>query len=479
MSNRFKEIFNNFTKSKLVCTISTILAVLLTITACILPMDNLSLWNGEIPGHRNQYELMAEALLDGRLYIDYGEDTLADLENPYDPQARKDAGVKYPWDHAYYNGHYYMYFGIVPVLLVFLPYRVLTGEALTTFHGTQIFVALIIVGIFVLFDLLRKQFFRKMSYGLYLALSVAFSVMSVWYSSAEPALYCTAITAAIALQVWSLCFFFKAVWVEKNENRQIFYATIGSLLGALVFGCRPPIALANILVLPMFIVFLKQHKLTAKLFAKLVVAAFPYIVVGIGLMTYNYVRFDNPFEFGQAYQLTVADQSQYGFAISFIDILRMYNGVIDSFFEFNYVSDVFPFFKTGGVFFNFPILLMSFGIFKSKAFEYAKKNNLLLLEIGLMITLLVITAIDVLWTPFLLERYHMDTYFLMGILCFIGVGLLIDSLSNKKQRKIVSLITIGFSFVTLISSWIYYLQTVNTYYPDVIKEMANKIFMSF
>ena len=32
------------------------LAALLTITVCILPMKALPLWNGQIPGHRNQYE---------------------------------------------------------------------------------------------------------------------------------------------------------------------------------------------------------------------------------------------------------------------------------------------------------------------------------------------------------------------------------------------------------------------------------------
>ena len=106
-------------------TILAALVAMITALFCIVPMGDLPLWNGEQPGHRNQYELMAESILEGRIDFNYGdEDELAGLENPYDPDERKEAGVKYHWDHAYYNGHYYMYFGIVPVFLVFLPYRV-------------------------------------------------------------------------------------------------------------------------------------------------------------------------------------------------------------------------------------------------------------------------------------------------------------------------------------------------------------------
>ena len=133
---------------------------------------------------------MAESSLDGHLDMYYDEeDTLAQLNNPYDPKEREEAGVVYHWDHAYYEGHYYMYFGVVPVFLAFLPYRLLTGEPLTTYHATQLFVAVFIAGVFVLFRLLSRLFFKKLPFTVYLALSVAVSVMSVWYASADPALY--------------------------------------------------------------------------------------------------------------------------------------------------------------------------------------------------------------------------------------------------------------------------------------------------
>lgn len=446
---------------------------LLTIVICVLPMDDLPLWNGEIPGHRNQYELMAEAILDGRIDFAYGDEAeLETLENPYDPKERKEAGVKYHWDHAYYNGHYYMYFGIVPVFLAFLPYRIITGTALTTFRATQFFTAVIIAGIFSLFWLLSKLFFKKMQFRLYLSLSVAFSVMSVWYATAEPALYCTAITAAIALEVWSVFLFVWAVYLEKRENKQILLAGVGALLGALVFGCRPPIAFANIVVIPLLFVFLKGHAFTRKLAEKLALAATPYLLVAASLMIYNYVRFDSPFEFGQAYQLTVADQSNYTISINGAQLLRIITETAGNFFAFRSITETFPYFQTSSVFFNFPILLFSIAALFPPVRESAKKTKIWPFLLGLLISVLVITAVDVLWSPYLLERYRMDIYFLMGIGCFLILGMWYE---ESEKKKGLSVLIYSLSIATAVSSFLLYVRTVGVYYPEKINEIANAL----
>ncbi len=448
------------------------LAMILTILACILPMGKLPLWNGEIPGHRNQYELITEAILDGRISFDYGdEDSLANLKNPYDPQERKDSKVYYHWDHAYYKGNYYMYFGIVPVFLSFLPYRVITGQPLTTYHATQFFVALAIAGIYALFYLLRRLFFKELPLSLYIIFSATFSIMSVWYSCAEPALYCTAITAAIALEVWSLYFFVRAVFSETAENRQILLAGIGALLGALVFGCRPPIALANIIVLPLLFVFLRKKQLTGKRLGKLVLAALPYVVVGVALMIYNYVRFENPFEFGQAYQLTVADQSNYRISLNLPTLIRIFNQTGSNFFQFGGITEAFPYLKTGGVFANFPILLLCAWVLYPSSWKKAKRLHLLPLFGGLLISVLVITAFDILWTPFLLERYRMDIYFLMGIGCFTAIGLGYSTL-EAKHRRLCNALLISCAVITILSAFLLCVQTVGVYYPEKVNELA-------
>ncbi|MBP3648819.1 MAG: hypothetical protein J6K73_03445 [Clostridia bacterium] len=426
------------------------IAVVSLILLCTIPMGLAPSWNGEIPGHRNQYEVMTESILKGHLYMDYEVDPiLSSLENPYDPQARQESGASFQWDHAFYNQKYYMYFGIVPVFLTFIPYRLITGMPLVTYHATQLYAALIILGIFTLFGLLIRLFFRNLSLGRYVALSSSFSVMSIWYSMATPALYCTAITSAVCLIVWSLYFFVRAVWAEQSENRQIACAFAGSCLGALAFGCRPPIALANLLVLPLLVAYLKRYKLSFRLFLKLCFAATPYLIVAVLLMTYNYLRFDNPFEFGQSYQLTVMDQSQYMQSVRTLDFSRIARSLISNFFAFHLPPSF------GGVYCNFPMLLLGFGVFSRKVRGVLKNHHLHYFAYCLFLMPILITIIDILWSPYLIERYRMDIYFIMGILCF----LVVCSYGAKKTKNwyFFDIFTYGLPFITFVTSIIFFL----------------------
>ncbi len=456
-------------------TVCTVLAALCTIVACTKPMDKLPLWNGEEPGHRNQYELMAESILDGHIDLHYDEeDTLAGLENPYDPDQRAQAGVSYHWDHAYYEGHYYMYFGVAPVFLAFLPYRIVTGNALPTYQATQFFVAVFIVGIFMLFHLLSKRFFKKMPFSVYLSLSVAVSAMSVWYAAAEPALYCTAITAAMALQTWSLYFFVRAVYAVTRENRQILLAAIGALLGALVFACRPTIALANVLVIPLLIVFLRQRRFSWGLLGKLTLAALPYLLVGAALMLYNYARFENPFEFGQAYQLTVADQTAYAVKLNKESLMRIANGYLQVFFYVGSWQERFPYINTSGVFWNFPILLLCATAFRAASLREMRRQKALCFVLGLFVTVALIVAMDILWTPYWLERYNMDIYFLMGVACFMAVGFWYTTAGQRRRKHLRSAVVV-LAGVTVVSAFLLCVYTIGGYYPEKINEIAQSL----
>ena len=81
---------------------------------------NVAFWDHEskISFVYEQYGALAHSLLNGRLDLmqDPPEELLA-LDNPYDSTAREAAQVNSLWDHAYYDGRYYVYFGIVPCLL--------------------------------------------------------------------------------------------------------------------------------------------------------------------------------------------------------------------------------------------------------------------------------------------------------------------------------------------------------------------------
>ncbi len=376
--------------------------------------------------NKNQYELMADALLAGRLDIDYGDmdPRLLSMDNPYDTKARRELGVRYHWDHAFYNGKYYMYFGVVPVFLLFIPYKLLTGMSLTTYHATQVFVGLSIIGLFVFFRFLAKRFFPKLPFAVYLFLAAAVSVTSTVHCVAKPAMYMTAFAAGFCMEIWSVYFFMKAVWATEDENRAILRAFVGALLGALAFGCRPSIALANLIVLPCLVVFLRERKFTGKLFLKLLAAASPYLVVGVLLMLYNYVRFDSPFEFGQSYQLTVADQSHYGSLISRLSPRKLINGVIYFLVRSEELIADFPHIVEGGIFFSYPVFLTGlFALTGKKVRAALRTNKLVLFTLGAVAAIGAIILMDGVWTPYLLARYKEDMMWLMGMLVFLMVGL--------------------------------------------------------
>lgn len=448
-----------------------------TILVCILPMGLSPSYNGETPDYTNQYELMAESLLDGHLYLDYDDidPKLLAMENPYDFEARKANEVSYHWDHAFYKGHYYMYFGVVPVFLVFLPYRIITGMNLTTYHATQIFIALFICGTFSLFSLLARTFFQKMSLSMYLMLSAAFSVMSVWYSVDAPALYCTAISAAICLEIWSIFCFIYAVFQSESEKKSILYAFFGSLSGALAFGCRPPIALANIIVIPLLIEFLRRRTITWKLLKQLILAALPYLVIGILLMLYNNMRFDSPFEFGQSYQLTITDQSNYGSFFSQFSLRKILNGLSSFFIQSNPLSDAFPYVTFNGILVNFPILCFSIFAMASEGVRHKiREEHMQYCIFSLFCIPLLIAAADILWAPTVLERYRMDIYWITGILCFLIIGCYHSCLSAQCPRRFSSLISI-WALLTICKCFLLYLLPYDYNFTMHFPEKLEKI----
>lgn len=80
----------------------------------------------------DQYAHLADSLLAGRPWLDMEQAPgLRMAANPYDIPTRnrllaQDQAPIY-WDYVYYKGHWYSYFGVLPALLLFLPYRAVTS----------------------------------------------------------------------------------------------------------------------------------------------------------------------------------------------------------------------------------------------------------------------------------------------------------------------------------------------------------------
>lgn len=448
----------------------TCLFVGATILAGTLPMGFSPIWNGEIPEWRNQYEELAESMAEGHIDLnDPVDPKLLEMDNPYDFNARVNQGVSVAWDHAFYNGHYYMYFGIVPVLLLFLPYRLITGSALTTFHATQFFSVLLILGIFSFFMLLIRVFIKKLPFCLYILLSVFASILSISIAISSPALYCTAIISAVCFAVWSLYFFMRAAYESETGKQKLLFLFIGGLFGALEFGCRPPIGLSNIIAIPLFIECLKDRKTTKP--AVTFFTAIPYIAVAAGLMYYNQVRFDSVFEFGQSYQMTVTDQTHLGDNISVISSLKT---ILYSIYYYFLKIDIGSILNINeiGLFFSCPVLWILIAAPLKKIFQASEAKQAGVLFKTMLLALVIIIVIDNMWSPYPIVRYRLDICWLLGIMTFLAAGFYYKVADNKKQCiSVIGLLTLLSTYFTILLIAFPHEQNFTSWYMRDIKKV--------
>lgn len=440
-----------------------------TVALCVLSMELNPTWTEGQLLWTNQYELMADALLKGQLHLDLPVSReLAEMDNPYDYRLRKLLDVECYWDHAYYDGRYYMYFGVVPAVLVFVPFKLLFGVSLPAYHATQLFVALYVVGQFALFGSLRRHFFPTMRMSAFLSLTVAFALMSVWFACAHPALYCTAISSALAAEIWSICCFTRALIVTKSRARQLALLALGALLGALAFGCRPPVALANVIVVPVFVALARRHGPTRALAADTLALAVPYLVVGCLLMLYNYARFDSPFEFGQSYQLTFYDQSDYGART--IDPATALDSILLFLFKPPFARGAF-----GGVFTNFPIIVVSLlALASDKARAALRRSGLAWFLTAAVAAIALISIIEAAWSPAILERYRMDVYWICGLVAFVLFGFWGRRARNKPLFSfLVSLGAIATALTAIAFFFVPHDYSITSSMPELLPRILN------
>ena len=289
-----------------------------------------------------QYAMLAESLADGKLYLEEEPpDWLKEMDEPYDKGARdelqKETGEPYLFDVAYHDGHYYVYFGIVPELVFYLPFYLATGENFPTAVGVLIMCILFVCGCAAMLDRFARYHFKRVSLGLYLLLEIPLVVCcGLLYLLKFPTFYSLPIMCAMAFSIWGLYFWMRG----RASARAIGWYLAGSLCMALVFGCRPQLVVFSLLAFPLFWrKFITEGRIKTKRgaaeFACLIA---PYVVVVGGVMLYNYARFGSLFDFGANYNLTVNDMTKRG-----MNVGRIAPALFVYFLQPASATGVFPF----------------------------------------------------------------------------------------------------------------------------------------
>jgi putative flippase GtrA len=266
------------------------------------------------PRQNDYFNYLVSGFRKGSLALDLAvPPELVAAKNPYSPAGRP-PGIA-PHDVSYFHGHYYLYFGVVPVVTLFWPFRALVGCDLSMTYAAIAYA----IGAFclaawlwrrVLRDHFPKASLATQMAGL-LALGVAGGQLvvgrrtSFWEVPIEAGyfhLVCMAVASYLALGA---------------KRPQGWLAIAGLSLG-LAIGCRPTLVGAGIgLALVAAVVALRPRPAAGgktgpgDAITAILAAGIPFAAVLAALLAYNLARFGDPLEFGLRYQLTASgDQTR-------------------------------------------------------------------------------------------------------------------------------------------------------------------------
>ena len=303
-----------------------------------------------------EYDRLAQAFLSGHVYLDeVPSDGLMALDNPYDYYERQASGVDLLWDYAYFQGRYYVYFGALPCLLFFLPFRAVTGAALPVVVSIYLTIAMLVNGMVYLTWQLGKRYFPKASLGLFLIVLIA-QLTASWcfFLPSVPNTYTLPVALGLVSLVWGI-----GLWMSAMQTARIhkLKALAGSLAMAAAIASRPQMLIGLLIVVLLLVFHAREHGVKTIIAPMIILIACSFAIFALQGW-YNYVRFGNPLDFGATYNLTTNDMRVRGF-----DIEKTPWALIGFLFQPPTVSGEFPFFhgwlpeaRDFGYLFSEPIL---------------------------------------------------------------------------------------------------------------------------
>lgn len=298
------------------------------------------------------------------LLDDVPEELLA-MSDPYDTGLRGSEGVSSKWDHVMYNGKYYSYYGIAPVILLFLPYHLITGYFFPTDIAVMIFAIIGLIFLTMTYNAIIKKWFSRIPSGCYLAgLLIINMVCGIWFSTGRPLFYEISISSGFAFVTMGAYFLITSnvITAEKTSLPKV---TLASLFLAIAVLCRPTLAVYSICACVYYAIGFRTSgdvtdedgntKTDKKRRIKYIVCALlPFVVLGSVQMWYNYVRFDSPLDFGIKYSLTINDFTDSEYHTIFVLI-----GFFAYLFQFPtikadypYIDTWFTYFRASGYYFK-------------------------------------------------------------------------------------------------------------------------------
>jgi tetratricopeptide (TPR) repeat protein len=270
--------------------------------------------SGRMGAADNYYNLLVRGFRAGQLNLTRGvPPALAQLPDPYNPSAYPSYAEEVG-DMSYYKGKLYLYFGVTPAVLLFWPYAAMTGHYLLQRDAVEIFCLVGFLASVGLLWALWRRYFASVSVWV-----VAAGALALGLAASTPIFLeqCRVnevpISCGYALTMLALA----AIWTALHEAEQrCWWLAVASLAYGLAVGARPDLLFgAVVLLVPVVQAWRERGDVAARPrprsrgkkrgppMASAAAVVVPIALIGLGLMLYNAVRFDSPFEFGGRYQL--------------------------------------------------------------------------------------------------------------------------------------------------------------------------------
>jgi hypothetical protein len=246
------------------------------------------------------YNLLTRGFLKGQLSLDLVADPfLATLKNPYDGKERGQHGAH---DISYYRGRYYIYFGVAPVILVFLPFRLLTGYFIDDSLVVPLFACGGLAMSVLLLRAVRARYFPRAP-----LLAVAGGILALGLANLVPMLLRRANVWEVPIAGGYFCCMaaLYALFQAWHAPRRAMWLALASAALGLAVGSRPTYLLGCPALLLALASLVGEERRAGRARRLVLAALLPIATAGVLLALYNYLRFGDPTDFGWRRMLNV------------------------------------------------------------------------------------------------------------------------------------------------------------------------------
>lgn len=413
-------------------------------------------WLGDHPGF---YDYLARSFASGHLYLPFAPvPELLALPNPWDPTVGSEYKVS---DVALYNRRYYLYHGAAPAVLLFTPWLLITKYDLP--ENFAVFLFAFGGFLFSCATLLRILSLAGMKPGPAL---LALLLLSLGVCQGVPFLLSRIFVYEVAIAGGYLCLsgalFFLARAIPSGN---MYWLGASGLMFGLAVGCRPNMVFAAGIGAIAVAIYLQKSHRTPKLFAFFL----PLCLTGVAIAIYNYLRFNNPFEFGVNYLLASATNQNriklsadfllpglYFFLLCAPNFSPVFPWVRLAFrYPFGSPTHSFPqgYFiePTAGILYLAPFVVAAWFIPRRDALKRTHPEDFSAARMLLWTTLAIgaVLLLSIAWTGFTTQRYEVDFLPSLILVALVNLAFYIDRSVGWKRSvfSVALMLFIGFGMV--------------------------------